>query len=86
MTKLKVLWLKALLMSKGFVTWKSLGGFGVTLNWPNDNWEEGMRKAKKTMERWLPEDWVLEGPEFAAGGVMVLYGWPKDDKSLAETQ
>lgn len=76
--KLRIFWFR-LWHLRGFLTWKSWSGFGVSTDWPNDCWSKQVEKIKDIFQRHLPKDWVTEGPCFANGGVMVMYAWPKDD-------
>lgn len=76
--KRRIFWLRFWHL-RGFLTWPSLHGFGVTTSWPNKGWEKEAEKIKDLFQRHLPKDWVTEGPCFAAGGAMVMYAWPKED-------
>src|SRR3989338_8552890 len=74
----KLFWLRFWHL-RGFCVWDSWSGFGVTTDWPEKGWEEGVKKINRLFERYLPKDWVVDGPCFASGGVLVMYAWPKDD-------
>lgn len=74
--------IKQLIRLYGCSVWKSWNGFGVTTNWPNEGWEKGLMRIKKVFEKHLPNNWVSYGPCFAAGGAVVVYAWPKNDKRV----
>lgn len=76
--RLRLFWLRFWHL-RGFSIWSSWSGFGVTTNWPNKDWEKEVEKINLLFRRYLPNDWVTDGPCFAAGGAMVMYAWPKDD-------
>ena len=67
-----------------FLTWDSWSGFGVSMNWPDGNWEEQLRELKQIFQCYLPKDWITQGPCFAAGGVLVMYAWPRSDPNVKE--
>lgn len=83
MKKVKIFLLRYFYL-RGFLTWKSWNGFGVSSNWPDTDWETDTRKINGLLLRHLPKDWVINGPCFAAGGVIVMYAWPKDDPHVRE--
>lgn len=83
MKKVKIFLLRYFYL-RGFLTWDSWNGFGVSTNWPDTDWERDIIIINGFLERYLPEDWVINGPCFAAGGVIVMYAWPKDDPHVRE--
>ena len=81
MDKFKVIFLRFWRL-RSFTTWPSWTGFGVSTNWPNEDWENQVRKINNFFSTYLSEDWVTEGPCFAAGGAVVMYAWPKADPNV----
>lgn len=67
-----------------FPTWGSWSGFGVSTSWPIDGWEDELRKINQILQHYLPKDWIIEGPCFAASGGLVMYAWPKNDPNVKE--
>lgn len=80
---LRLFWLRFWHL-RGFSVWRSWSGFGVTTNWPNKGWEKEVEKINLLFKHYLPKDWVTDGPCFAAGGVMVMYAWPKEDPHVKQ--
>ncbi len=80
MSRLKILWFRFFrLRREGFKTWDSWSGFGVTIKWPSQGWEKEVGKVYYLFSRYLPHDWIIYGPSWAAGGVVVMCAWPKND-------
>ena len=78
--KLRIFWLRFWHL-RSFLTRRSINGFWVKINWPNKGWEKEAETIKGLFKRYLPKDWVTDGPSFVIGipGVKVIYAWPKDD-------
>jgi len=73
--------LRLVLRLIGFTTWDSWSGFGVNTSWPKP-YQKDVELIKFLFERMLNSDYVLEGPVGAAGGLWVMYVWPKDDPNV----
>jgi hypothetical protein len=77
--RLKILWLRFIrLRRQGFQTWDSWSGFGVTTKWPKQGWEKEVGEIYCIFSFHLPHDWVIDGPHWADGKVM-MYAWPRND-------
>ena len=84
MSKLKILWFRFFhLPRQGFKTWDSWSGFGVTTKWPEKGWEKEVGKIYSILAFHLPDDWVIDGPHWLDGKV-VMFAWPRNDPHVKE--
>ncbi len=83
MSKLRTFWFRHVRL-RDLDTWKSWSGFGVVLSWPEDGWENEAKNVYRRLQYNLPKSWMIAGPEFAAGGVIVMYAWPRNEPRVRE--
>lgn len=81
---LRIARIKLVLFLRGYMTWPSWNGFGVNTDWPDGKYARQIEYLRGLFKKYLPDAWIAHGPEFAAGGVLVMYVWPKNDPRVVE--
>ena len=71
-----------LLEKHGLCLFPSWSGFGAVTDWPNAGYQEQLKAVPKLCDEFLPPDYVLHGPEYAAGGALVFYIWKRNDSRV----